>query len=325
MESSSNTIKVSVVICAYTAERLKDIHEAVASVLAQTLKPHEVIVAVDNNEDLFQKLKAELPPEVRVVLNMGTPGSSETRNVGIRNASGEIVACLDDDATAEETWLENLIAEFREPRVAAVGGQAVPVWPAAKPPRWFPEEFDFVIGCTEHKKLVLQASGEVRNVTGCNMAFRRKDFDEVGTWETRLGRCELGRADFNPAGGEEAELCLRIRSKVPNALIVFAPRSVVRHKVSSDRATLRYMFNFCYREGITRSMVRRLVSQYGDNPLAAENTFLRRLILGSLPRRMLRFHSPSQLAQAFVITVNIALIGTGYLVGRWKYRLGVTQ
>ncbi len=77
MESSSNTIKVSVVICAYTAERLKDIREAVASVLAQTLKPHEVIVAVDNNEDLFQKLKAELPPEVWVVLNNSAPGLSD--------------------------------------------------------------------------------------------------------------------------------------------------------------------------------------------------------------------------------------------------------
>ncbi|GAJ08666.1 unnamed protein product, partial [marine sediment metagenome] len=44
--------KVSVVICAYTTERLQDIHEAVDSVRAQTLKPHEVILALDHNEEL---------------------------------------------------------------------------------------------------------------------------------------------------------------------------------------------------------------------------------------------------------------------------------
>jgi len=47
-----NDPSVSVIICAYTEERLKDIHEAVDSVLAQTLKPHEVILAVDHNQGL---------------------------------------------------------------------------------------------------------------------------------------------------------------------------------------------------------------------------------------------------------------------------------
>jgi len=40
-------------------ECLKDIHEAVDSVLAQTLKPHEVIVAVDHNQELLHSLKSE--------------------------------------------------------------------------------------------------------------------------------------------------------------------------------------------------------------------------------------------------------------------------
>ena len=318
-------MKVSVVICAYTAERLNDIHEAVASVLVQTLKPHEVIVAVDNNEELFHRLKAELPPEVRVVLNMGAPGSSETRNVGIRNAGGEIVACLDDDATAVSDWLEKLVPAFEERRVAAVGGQAVPVWPGDNPPFWFPDEFDFVIGCTAHKNLLVQAGGEIRNVTGSNMAFRRDVFEKIGFCEERLGRCNANGVSFDAIGGEEAEICLRIRNKIPGAVILFSPDAVVHHKVSTERATLRYVFSFCYREGITRAMIRKVVSQYGENPLAAENIFLRRLILTSLPRRLKRFYSPSQLAQASVITMNIALMGTGYLVGRWKYRLRARQ
>ena len=56
--------RVSVVICAYTMERLPHIHEAVDSVLRQTLPPHEVVLAVDHNHELFQKLGAELGERV---------------------------------------------------------------------------------------------------------------------------------------------------------------------------------------------------------------------------------------------------------------------
>ncbi|MGB2800301.1 MAG: glycosyltransferase family 2 protein [Dehalococcoidia bacterium] len=312
--------KVSVIICAYSMERLRDIHEAVDSVLAQTLKPHEVIIAIDHNKELFHRLESELPPEVKLVLNEGPPGLSETRNVGIRSSSGEIVAFMDDDAVAEENWLENLTPPFEDSKTMAVGGQAVPLWPGDQPPFWFVEEFDFVIGCTAHKQLLLRANSEIRNVTGSNMAFRKEVFEKLGLWENALGRCDGGRVKFNPTGGEEAELCLRIKTNMPDSVILFRPESVVHHKVTSQRATLKYVFDFCFREGITRAMMRKIVSRYGQNPLAAENLFLRRLLSTSIPRRLKRFYRLANLVQVGVITANLSLMATGYLLGRWKYR-----
>jgi len=316
---TNNDENVSVIICVYTMERLEDIHEAVDSVLAQTLKPHEVIVAVDHNEELLDRLKSELPPGVKLVLSNGAPGLSDTRNAGISSSTGEIVAFIDDDAMAIETWLENLIPPFEDSKVMAVGGQAIPLWSKGKPPFWFPEEFDFIIGCTAHKKLILQENSEVRNVTGSNMAFRKEIFQKVGFWETKLGRCELGRVRFNPTGGEEAELCLRIKTAIPDGVILFRPESVVHHKVIPERATLKYVFNFCFREGITRAMMRKLVSRYVQNPLAAENLFLRRLLSTSLLQRLRNFYKPSSLAQVAMIMANLFLMGTGYLLGRWRY------
>ena len=313
-------LTVSVIVCAYTMERLGDIHEAVDSVLAQTLKPHEVIVAVDHNEELFHRLKSELPPEVKLVLNKGAPGSSETRNVGIRTSTGEIVACMDDDAVAENNWLENLVPPFEDSKVMAVGGQALPLWPESKPPFWFPEEFDFIMGCTAHKKLILQANCEVRNVTGSNMAFRKEIFQRIGFCEKKLGRCNANGVEFDAIGGEEAEICLRIKSSIPDGVILFRPESVVRHKVSSERATLKYVLSFCLREGVTRAMIRKIVSRYGQNPLAAESIFLRQLLLKSLPQKLKAFYKLSNLAQVAVITANLSLMGTGYLLGRWRYR-----
>jgi cellulose synthase/poly-beta-1,6-N-acetylglucosamine synthase-like glycosyltransferase len=312
--------KVSVVTCAYTMERLQDIHEVINSVLSQTLQPHEVIVAIDHNEELFHRLKSELPPEVKVVLSDGAPGSSDTRNFGIRSSTGAIVACIDDDAVAEETWLENLVSPFEESKVMAVGGQALPLWAKEKPPPWFPEEFDFVLGCTAHKKLILQESGEVRNVTGSNMAFKKEIFQKIGFCEEKLGRCINNGVEFDAIGGEEAEICLRIKATIPDGVILYNPASVVHHKVTPERATLKYLFHYCYREGITRAMIRKLVSQYQQNPLAAEHIFLRRLLTTSIFQRLKNFYKPSQLAQIGVIMVNLSLMSTGYLLGRWRYR-----
>lgn len=315
-----NQAPVSVIICTYTEERLKDLHEAVDSVLAQTVKPHEVMLAVDNNEGLSRRLRAELPSGVSVVLNNQIPGLSETRNVGIRSSAAGVVAFLDDDAVAEPTWLKELVAAFDDPRVMAVGGEAVPQWPHGRAPFWFPEEFDFVMGCTGHKRLIVQEDGAVRNVTGSNMAFRREAFEKAGMWETSLGRCELGRKKFNPSGGEEAEICLRIRNTVPEGKILFRRESVVNHKVVPQRATLKYVLDFCFREGHTRATMKRVVARYERNPLGAEGMFLRRLLTRSIPSRLAHFYKPSNLAQAAVIVANLTAMAAGYVLGRWVYR-----
>lgn len=45
-----------------------------------------------------------------------------SRNVGIRAASGELVAFIDDDAVADPAWLSSLAPLFDDPHVAAAGG-----------------------------------------------------------------------------------------------------------------------------------------------------------------------------------------------------------
>lgn len=46
-------MKISVVICAYTEKRWDDVLAAVASVRAQSLAAHEVILVVDHNPALL--------------------------------------------------------------------------------------------------------------------------------------------------------------------------------------------------------------------------------------------------------------------------------
>jgi glycogen(starch) synthase len=47
---------------------------------------------------------------------------SRARNIGIRRASSDLVAFIDDDAVADMTWLPGLIMAFADPAIMAAGG-----------------------------------------------------------------------------------------------------------------------------------------------------------------------------------------------------------
>ncbi|MCL0094962.1 glycosyltransferase [Dehalococcoidia bacterium] len=299
--------KVSVIICAYTMERLRDIHEAVDSVLAQTFKPYEVIVAVDHNKELFQRLKDSLPEQVKFVLNEGANGLSETRNVGIRASTGEITAFIDDDAVAEGDWLENLAKQFHDPKVVAVGGRAIPIWPSGRRPLWFAEELDWIVGCT-YKGLPLNGN-EIRNVPGCNMAFSKQAFEVAGLFGKNFGR--VGDSGV----GEEADFCLRLKYKLPDALILYEPRAVIYHKVPPWRLALKYMVKRSFDEGVYKSKLKNLSLSVPQNQLSTESSYLRYLLFTAIPERLRCFWKEGSLLQVGAIVIGIAAVGMGYLMG----------
>lgn len=59
------------------------------------------------------------------VMPSGPAGPSAKRDLCLREAQGEILAFLDDDAYPAPGWLEAAAEVFQNPEVAAVGGPAV--------------------------------------------------------------------------------------------------------------------------------------------------------------------------------------------------------
>jgi GT2 family glycosyltransferase len=303
---------VSVIICCYSQERLQDMRNAVASVQRQTRPPEEIIVAVDNNRDLYECLRSDFGEPVEVVLNAGVKGLSATRNVGIAAAQGDLVAFLDDDAVAEADWLANLTAPFEDPRVHAAGGRAILNWVEDRP-SWLPEDLDWTMGGS-FTWLPLKRA-DVRNPHGHNMCFRREVFTSVGQFDGSLGRVASGGQ-----AGEEAELCLRLKRQVPEAKIVYEPSSVIRHKVPAARGTWRYFLRRSYQEGLCKARIKQLARAHGVKPLSTESAYLRHLLLRALPSRLVRLWRPPTVAQAAAIVACIAAVGVGHAVGRWRFR-----
>lgn len=299
---------VSVVICAYSLDRWSDLVAAVQSGIYQSASPREVIVVVDHNPTLLGLVRSRLP-EVVAIENTRPRGLSGARNSGIAAASGAIVAFLDDDAVAALDWLARLAASFADDRVMGVGGTIEPHWEDAAP-RWFPQEFLWVVGCTYRG--MPETTAQIRNPIGANMAFRRDVFDEIGGFQSGIGR--LGT---RPVGCEETELCIRASQRWPHREVRYEPRARVWHRVPSSRARWTYFRDRCYAEGLSKALVSQLVG--ASDGLSSERTYtLRTLPAGAckgLGDGLMR-GDLSGAARAVAIVAGLAVTTAGYAAGK---------
>lgn len=313
------SIMISVIICCYTLDRLNDIVDAVESVLTQTLKPLEIIVAVDNNEELFRRLATIGFPDTRVILNKKARGFSQTKNLGILESKGHIVAFLDDDAFAEKTWLKKLTKSFllinANPRelswqnnIIATGGTTIPRWIQGESPFWFPEELNWVVGGT-YKGLPLY-DNQMRNIMGGNCAIRKDVFNKIGLFGIQFGRI----GDTGVA--EEAEFCLRLKTHLPDSIILFEPDAVIYHKVSTSRSSLNYLKRRAFDEGKSKGRLVGCNQEKSSRVLTTENSYLKHLLCSAIPVRLRFFYRRDSIPQIFVIIIAIVATFIGYISGR---------
>src|SRR5258708_19882345 len=114
-------LDVSVIICTYTEERWHDLVAAVESIQQQRTPPGEIIVVVDHNTPLFERVQGHIPGVIAIE-NNEPQGLSGARNSGIAIAQGALIAFLDDDATAEPAWLVQLSRSCEDTQVVDAAG-----------------------------------------------------------------------------------------------------------------------------------------------------------------------------------------------------------
>ncbi|MGF7235854.1 MAG: glycosyltransferase family 2 protein [Frankia sp.] len=241
---------VSVIVCTHLVERFPLLCAALDSLHHQTRKPDRIVVVVDGDHALLERLRKRAGEE-RVLFTGGRTGLSNARNIGIAALGSDFVAFLDDDAVAEPRWLESLLAVAVGDRsVLGVGGRTVPAW-EGDPPAWFPSELLWTVGCS-HEGLPTEREA-VRNVFGGCALFRRQLFDEVGGFDDRLGRKARG------AGGcEETEFCIRAQTRPSGGVFIYEPAAVIHHRVHGDRRSPIYVLKRCREEGRSKAALRAI-------------------------------------------------------------------
>ncbi|MFF4898788.1 glycosyltransferase family 2 protein [Streptomyces sp. NPDC001068] len=318
---------ISVVICVYTEDRWEDILAAVASVRAQSYPALETLLVVDHNPVLLERLTKEYEEyeeheeyeetsRVRVLANTGPRGLSAGRNTGIAASRAEVIAFLDDDAVAERDWLRRFAEGYADPRVMAVGGRTVPVWASGRRPRWFPEEFDWVVGCTYRG--LPPGRVRVRNVLGGNASFRRTAFDAAGGFATGIGR----DGDRRPLGCEETELCIRLTRARPEAVLLIDDRAVIHHRVPEAREHFGYFRSRAWAEGLSKALVARSVG--AGRGLESERRYTTRVLPAGIARglRDALLARPGGAGRAGAIVTGVLTAAGGYVVGSVRARRG---
>jgi glycosyltransferase involved in cell wall biosynthesis len=180
----------SVIIPVYN--RKDSIEPCLESVLNQDFSDYEVIVIDDGSTDGTKDILKKYANRVRLHFHETNQGVSESRNQGIRLAQSNFIAVTDSDCVVEPTWLKELIKPFSsDDKLMIVGGK---VSDSASRSYWQ----------TVNRGLhtfVSHKSQYVKQVVGCNLAFRR-EFIGQNLYDYRL----------RFAAGDDTELCWRCRS-----------------------------------------------------------------------------------------------------------------
>jgi glycosyltransferase involved in cell wall biosynthesis len=302
--------RATVVVCAYTAERWELLSRAIDSIGKQTLAPHELIVSIDHNHELFEQSLRQWGPgsdvdlgfPVRVVENRYSGRLGSARTTAAELATGDLLAFLDDDAAAEPEWLEHLLAGFENPQVIAIGGAPLPDFATTRP-RWFPPECDWVFGCVYDG--LPTATAPVRHVIGAAMSVRRRELLAIG--------------GFHSDNHDDMDMCHRLVHYFPGSTILFEPSAVVRHHVPPHRLRWSYFWRRCF--FVNRGKVQAFRQMGGASNLTAESQFARRALSVGLPGgfRDLRRGDVGGILRAGSLASALALAAAGYAVGSLEW------
>ncbi len=298
-------VKISVIISSYTKKRLNDILRCISSLRRQTLPPLEIILVLDPLEELVRFYRSRLPTFIKIITSPRI-GLSHARNAGAQAANGSIIAFIDDDAYADEDWLLNLVQNYEDPNVMGVGGFVAPQWISHRP-HWFPEELDWIIGCS-YRGLPTEKS-LVRNPIGANMSFRSEALRKVGYFKS-----DIGRIGTTLLSDEETEISMRILRAIPNAKLIYDPSAIVHHKVDAQRTSLTYVWKRSFYEGISKATITAELNLPNTRTaLTTESDYLKYLIQVAIPLRARRILNPKNILQLLTLMTSTSAVFLGYI------------
>lgn len=239
---------ISVILCTYNRD--KYIYNVLKSV-AENDYPHDQyeIVLVNNNstdgtENECRRFQADYP-DIRFRYFLETKqGLSYARNCGIRNAQGDLLAYVDDDATVNPEYLRTYSDFFtHHPEAVAAGGPILPVYETEEP-EWM----------THYTRQLITGKLFLGNNQrefphgafpgGGNACYRKSVFDTVG-----LFNVELGRKGNSLIGAEEKDLFDKMTTHSMH--FYYLPNAILYHIIPPHKLTQDYFDRLTYSIGVS--------------------------------------------------------------------------
>ena len=234
-----------------TKNRAQALHKLLESISRlceiEKLRP-EVIVADNGSEDdTFRSVEAAtaaFPTSLRVI-RVTRPGKSAAVNQALKDATGDVVAFLDDDVAVEKNWL-TAVNDFFSDGGYQVGQGIIRL---AAPEN---DEAEIVTLIERYRTIprleYKRHFKTIRSLNGANFFARREVFDRVGGFDERLGP---------GASGTSEDVDFARRLVTANIAIGYAPQAIVYHRIDPSRLTEEYFKQSHRRQGNSRFLLRQ--------------------------------------------------------------------
>ena len=246
---------LSIVICSYN--RASYISGALDSLYHQSagLDNFEAIIvdnnSTDNTADVFKHWRSSHANGSFTYLTESKQGASFARNTGANSAKGQWLCFMDDDAIANEVYVENIIKHIKTtPEAIGFGGRIIPKYIPSEP-EWMSYYVSSLVGNFDYAPTAC-AFENGKYPLESNMIVKKDIYDSIGGFNTQLP----GVVGTLRIGGEGKELFYKLLAQ--GHTIYYDPAICVHHVVEVKKLTPEYMYRVA--SGIGRGEKTRTLS-----------------------------------------------------------------
>jgi len=172
---------LSIIIC--TFNRCDLLKLAIKSCIDQTAAKSlfEIVVIDNNSTDQTKQVCQDFASfGVRYIFET-EQGLSAARNTGYKVALADYIGYLDDDAIADQNWVEISLEIIKNEKPDIFGGPIYPFYLSDKP-EWFKDEFE--IRYAQNESGILAAN---KYISGSNMIIKKEFLISIKGFPTSLG------------------------------------------------------------------------------------------------------------------------------------------
>ncbi len=240
---------ISVVLCTYNRERY--IYPVLKSIAEGNFprSEYEIVLvnnnSTDNTEGECRRFVADYPDVSFRYCLEPQQGLSYARNYGIKEATGDVLVYVDDDALVNRDYLQTYADFFaRNSDAVAAGGPILPQYDGCEEPTWMSH---YTRQLVTGKLYLGEKEKEFPRGAfpgGGNAAYRSSVFNTVG-----LFNVELGRKGNSLIGAEEKDLFDKMTTQ--GMKFYYLPTAILYHLIPSKKLTQDYFDRLTYGIGVS--------------------------------------------------------------------------
>ena len=249
---------ISIIICTYNREKyIRPLLESIAKNEYPTTDYEIVLVdnnCTDNTQGVCEHFAAAHKEVAFRYVIEPEQGLSAARNKGIKEAKGDIIIYVDDDALVDSDYIRIYAEHFAvHPDTMAAGGPIEPLYETQEP-SWMSPYTKALLTAWMNYGTQVREYPNGRYPGGGNAAYRKEVFERVGLFNT-----ELGRKGNLLLASEEKDIFDKM--KALGMKVLYLPTPVLHHCIPQAKLEEDYFNRLTLQIGRSERMRTRAISK----------------------------------------------------------------